>query len=104
MKLTEIKCPRCRVLVRIPKFWLIGLEGVFYCKQCKKHFKIDYRIGAVLSGIGFAASFAVIQFTAYFTSAFTMIVSVVLFLPLGVFFSFLLRRTFLVTKNNWNKQ
>lgn len=54
--------------------------------------RINYRLGALLAGIGWAFAFAAVQLVAFFSSAFTITLGALLFLPFGIFFSFLLRR------------
>ena len=95
-KLREVKCGRCGSRVRIPWFWALGLEGVFYCRECRKYFRIDYRLGAVLTGAGWALALGTVQLIGYFTSAFTVILAAVLFLPAAFFYAFL-RRKILIT-------
>lgn len=94
-KLREVKCGRCGSRVRIPWFWALGLEGVFYCRECRKYFRTDYRLGAVLTGAGWALALGTVQLIGYFTSAFTVILAAVLFLPAAFFYAFLLRKFFL---------
>lgn len=98
MSWREIDCPRCGQKVKIPWLWVLGLEMIFYCRGCRKHFKIDYKLGALLSGAGWALAFASLQLIAYPTSAFTIYLAAGSFIPLGLLFSFLLRRTVLCRK------
>ncbi len=95
----EITCPKCGECVKIPWLWVLGLEMIFYCRECRKYFKINYKIGALLAGSGWALAFVSLQFIAFFTSAFTLVLAALLFLPLGFFYSFLLRRYALRRKN-----
>ncbi len=95
----KITCPKCGESVKIPWLWVLGLEMIFYCKKCKKPLRINYKLGAVLAGTGWALAFVSLQFIAFFTSAFTLVLAAALFLPLGVFYSFLLRRGVLRRKN-----
>jgi hypothetical protein len=88
----EIRCPRCGKAVKIPWLWVLGLEMVFYCRECRQHLRINYKWGAVLTGIGWAGAFASIQLLSYFASKFTITLAAVAFLPLGFLYSFLLRR------------
>ena len=44
-----IACPRCGSAVRIPLFWIAGIEGIFRCKSCGLAFKTGYKAGAALS-------------------------------------------------------
>ena len=91
----EINCPQCGETVKIPWFWILGIEGIFYCPDCRRHLKINYKLGALLAGIGWALSFVAIQLVAWFTSALTILLAALLFIPLGFFFSFLFRRAIL---------
>lgn len=88
----EIKCGKCGETVKIPWLWVLGLEMNFYCKECRKRFYINYKIGALLAGTGWALAFVSLQLIAYFTSAFTIYLAAAAFLPLGFGYSFLLRR------------
>lgn len=87
-----MRCPKCHTVVRVPWFWIFGIEGIFYCGECRQHLKINYRIGALLAGIGWALAFAGVQLIAYATSALTLTLAAIIFLPLAFLFSFLLRR------------
>lgn len=95
MSLREIKCGKCGSAVKIPFFWVLGIEGVFYCRQCKQHFKLNYKFGAVLTAVGWTLAMVTMQLLAFFTSAVTLTIAVIAFFPLAVFYSFLLRRFFL---------
>lgn len=89
----EIRCGKCGETVKIPWLWVLGLEMIFYCKECRQFHKINYKWGAVLAGTGWALAFASLQLIAYFTSAFTIVLAGAAFFPLGFTCSFLLRRT-----------
>ena len=88
----DTKCRKCGAKVNIPWLWAFGLEMIFYCPECRQYIKINYKLGAVLAGIGWALAFVSIQLVAYFTTAFTVTLAAALFLPLGFLYSFLLRR------------
>ncbi|MDR2936179.1 MAG: hypothetical protein LBU80_02405 [Rikenellaceae bacterium] len=94
-QLRKITCDRCGAEVRIPLFWVLGIEGIFYCRACRQHFKIDYKLGALLAGLGWATAWAAMQLIACFTTAVTLTLAVLAFLPLGGFFSFAMRRAML---------
>lgn len=104
MSWREIHCAACGRTVRIPWLWVLGLEMIFYCKNCRSHFKIDYRWGAVLAGTGWALAFVSLQLIAFFTSAFTLVLAAAAFLPLGFFYSFRLRRAVLRYKNRKSRK
>lgn len=91
----EIRCRTCGETVKIPWLWVLGLEMIFYCRSCRAYHRIHYIWGAVLAGTGWALAFASIQLLAYFTNRFTITLAAAAFLPLGILYSFLLRRTFL---------
>jgi hypothetical protein len=88
----EIHCPKCGEIVKIPWLWGLGLEMIFYCRKCRKPLRINYKWGAVLTGTGWALALVSLQFIAFFTSKFTIVVAAGTFFPLGFFYSFLLRR------------
>lgn len=102
MSWREVRCSKCEETVKIPWLWVLGLEMIFYCKNCRKYFKINYKLGALLAGTGWALAFVSLQLIAWFTSAFTIILAAILFVPLGILFSFLLRRTLLVCSKTHN--
>ena len=95
MSWRDVKCGKCGETVKIPWLWVIGLEMISYCKECRKPIKINYKLGAVLAGIGWALAFVSIQLIAYAASKFTIILAAVAFFPFGFLYSFLLRRTIL---------
>ena len=97
-KLRYIKCRKCGNGIRIPLYWIIGVEGVFYCPSCRQYHRIDYRLGALLTGLGWALALGAINIMAWFTTTVTLAVAAVAFLPLAILFSFVLRRTLLVVR------
>ena len=56
-----IACPRCGSAVRIPLFWIAGIEGIFRCKSCGLAFKTGYKAGAALSATGLVLSLCTVQ-------------------------------------------
>ena len=89
----KITCAKCGTTVNIPWLWVLGLEMIFYCKSCRQFHRINYKLGALLAGSGWALAFVSLQLIAYFTTPLTITLAALLFLPLGFLFSFLLRRT-----------
>lgn len=92
MRWREIYCPKCGEPVKIPWFWILGIEGIFYCGACRQYLRLNFRLGALLAGVGWALAFVAVQLLAYFTSAFTIALAAVVFFPLGFLLSFLFRR------------
>ena len=88
----KIRCAKCGAKVTIPWLWVLGIEMIFYCKECRQHYKINYKLGAVLAGTGWALAFVSLQLIAWFTVPFSVRLAAWLFVPLGIGFSFLLRR------------
>ena len=60
-----IACPRCGSAVRIPLFWIAGIEGIFRCKSCGLAFKTGYKAGAALSATGLVLSLCTVQLLVY---------------------------------------
>ena len=88
----DTTCKKCGATVKIPWLWIFGLEMIFYCRECRQYCRINYKLGALLAGIGWALALVSIQLVAYFTTAFTITLAAILFFPLGFLYSFLLRR------------
>jgi len=88
----KIACPRCGHTVGIPWLWVLGLEMIFYCKGCKQPLRINYKLGAVLAGVGWALAWAGVQLLGFFSSAVTVAIAAAAFVPMGVGFSFFLRK------------
>ena len=93
-----IKCPRCGNEVRIPWFWILGLEGIFRCQTCKTPFKTGYKVGAILSALGLSFSVAIVQLIVYVFSIYSMILAVILMIPMWIFFAFHLRKRYMIRK------
>jgi hypothetical protein len=91
----EVQCRSCGGRVKIPWLWVLGVEMIFYCKNCRDRLRIHYRLGAVLTGVGWALALVTIQGLTWFASKFTISLAALVFLPLGFLYSFLLRRFFL---------
>lgn len=92
----HIRCPRCEADVRIPWFWILGLEGIFRCKSCRQPFKTGYKMGAFLSALGLCLSMAVVQGMVYLLSIYSMPIFVLLLIPLWILFAFLLRKAWML--------
>lgn len=93
-----IKCPQCGNEVRIPWFWILGLESIFRCSNCKTPFKTGYKTGAVLSALGLSFSVAIVQLIAYIFSIYSMIIAIILMIPMWIFFAFHMRKRHMLRK------
>ncbi len=93
-----IKCPQCGNEVRIPWFWILGLEGIFRCSACKTPFKTGYKAGAILSALGLSFSVAIVQLIVYLFSIYSMVIAVILMIPLWLYFSFHMRKRYMIRK------
>lgn len=94
----EIKCPQCGAEVTIPFFWVVGIEGIFRCGQCKKPFKTGYKMGAVLSALALSISVAMIQLMAYILSIYAMPLLIMISIPMWLSLSFIFRKKYMLSK------
>ena len=88
----SITCPRCGTRVKIPFFWIAGIEGIFRCGGCNLPFKTGYKTGAALFGLSLALSMATVQLLVFLFSAYTLWLFVLLLLPLWILYGFILRK------------
>ena len=94
----HIVCPQCGERVRIPLFWVLGIEGIFRCPSCRLAFKTGYKTGAILSGIGFCLSMACVQLAVYVLGAGSLALGALAIVPLWIFFAYLLRKRYMIAK------
>lgn len=94
----HITCPRCGAEVRIPIFWVIGIEGIFRCRNCRLPFKTGYKMGAFLSAIGLCLSVALVQILVYLFSIYTLVVFTLVLIPVWWFLAYHLRRWWMLRK------
>ena len=80
-----IACPRCGSAVRIPLFWIAGIEGIFRCKSCGLAFKTGYKAGAALSATGLVLSLCTV-----------LLLGLALIVPLWLFYGFHLRKRYML--------
>ena len=98
MSWREIKCPQCGGKVKIPWFWILGIEGIFRCQGCKLSFKTGYKMGAVLFALSLSLGVATLQSAVYAFSIYSMPLFVLLAVPAWIFYGFWLRRWYMVWK------
>lgn len=97
-KSRHIICPRCGADVRIPWFWVVGIEGIFRCRECRQPFKTGYKMGAFFSALGLCLSMAVVQVLVYLLSIYTMPLFVLLLIPLWIFFAYQMRKRWMLRR------
>ncbi len=93
-----ITCPRCGEQVRIPTFWIVGVEGIFRCGGCKLTLKTGYRMGAVLFALALVLSLVCVQLLIYIFSSYSLPLMILLIIPLWLFFGFIMRRAYMMAK------
>lgn len=81
-----IACPRCGSAVRIPLFWIAGIEGIFRCKSCGLAFKTGYKAGAALSATGLVLSLCTVQLLVYLLGSYSLLLGLALIVPLWLFY------------------
>lgn len=91
-----IPCPRCGGAVRIPFFWIMGIEGIFRCRGCGLPFKTGYRMGALLFALALSLSIATVQLFVYVFGAYTLWFFILLVIPLWLFYGYLFRRGYML--------
>jgi len=94
----HIVCPQCGQSVRIPLFWVFGIEGIFRCPACRLPFKTGYKTGAVLSGTGFCLSMVTVQLAVYVLGAGSLALGAAAIVPLWIFYAYLLRKKYMTAK------
>lgn len=97
-KRRHIICPQCGAVVRIPFFWIIGIEGIFRCKECRRPFKTGYKMGAALSALGLSLSMATVQILVYLFSIYSMALFALVMIPLWIFYAFHFRKWYMLWK------
>ncbi len=94
----HITCPRCGADVKIPLYWIIGIEGVFHCNECRLPFKTGYKMGAVLHAFGLTLAISTVQILVYLLSAYSIALFVLAIIPLWLLFGYLLRKSYMLWK------
>ncbi len=92
----NITCPRCGASVRIPLFWIAGIEGIFRCKSCRLPFKTGYRMGALLFALAFSLSVVTVQLLVWIFSAYSLWFFILLLVPLWIVYGFIFRRRYML--------
>lgn len=98
-----ITCPECGDAVKIPLFWILGIEGIFRCGQCGRPFKTGYKMGAALFALALSLSMAAVQLLVYIFSIYSMLLFVLLLIPMWLGLAFLMRKQYMLYKNR-NKE
>ena len=91
-----IACPRCGSAVRIPLFWIAGIEGIFRCKSCGLAFKTGYKAGAALSATGLVLSLCTVQLLVYLLGSYSLLLGLAMIVPLWLFYGFHLRKRYML--------
>ncbi len=91
----SVVCPCCGEQVRLPRWWMWGVEGRFRCRSCDTRFRIGYKAGAVIAGIGWTAGYAALQFFAFVFSAQVGVLFFFLFIPVSIWITYRLRLAWL---------
>lgn len=93
-----LRCPACGSTVRIPTFWVVGIEGVFRCKECRFVFKTGYKMGAVLSAIGLCLSILTAQILLYVLSVKAIPIAIAIIIPLWITYGYTMRKAYMIRK------
>ena len=91
-----IACPRCGSAVRIPLFWIAGIEGIFRCKSCGLAFKTGYKAGAALSATGLVLSLCTVQLLVYLLGSYSLLLGLALIVTVWLFYGFHLRKRYML--------
>lgn len=94
----NLNCPKCGATVRIPVVWMLGVESVFACHNCKTKFKTGFKMGAVLFALSLTASVVAANLGAYVFSSYSIPLMALLIIPLWIFFGFVSRRWWMIRK------
>lgn len=93
-----IICPQCGKKVKIPLFWILGVEGIFRCADCRLPFKTGYKMGAVLFALSLSLSIVTVQLLVYVFSIYSMPFFVLAIVPLWLLYAFYSRRWYMMWK------
>ena len=94
----HITCPRCGTDVKIPLFWVIGIEGIFRCSNCRMPFKTGYKMGAVFMALALTLAVTTIQLLVYIFSIYSMALFVLALIPLWLFYGYHFRQPYMLHK------
>ena len=94
----SVVCPQCGERVRIPWYWILGIEGIFRCPTCRLPFKTGYKMGAIYSALGLSFSILTIQLIVFLLSIKALIVAIVAVVPLWIFYAYRMRRWQMIRK------
>ncbi len=96
-------CCGCGARVTIPWAWVMGVEMVFRCKQCRKPYKTGYKTGAFLSGLSLAVALALANGAVWLFSSVSIPVVVLGILPGWIAIAFPLRKWWMLRKAKKNR-
>lgn len=94
----SVVCPQCGERVRIPWYWILGIEGIFRCPTCRLPFKTGFKMGAVFSALGLSLSVLTIQIFVFLFSIKALAIAVVGVVPLWLFYAYRMRRWYMMRK------
>lgn len=98
MSRKTIICPKCGAEVRLPFLWIVGVEIVFRCGECKRPFKTGFKMGALLLGLSLALAVGCANILSYLFSSATIPLAVILIVPMWLLFGFMSRKAYLIYK------
>ena len=93
----HITCPRCGTDVKIPLFWVIGIEGIFRCSNCRMPFKTGYKMGAVFMALALTLAVTTIQLLVNIFSIYSMVLFVLALIPLWLFYGYYFRKPYMLS-------
>ena len=91
MKSKKIKCTKCGSKVNIPFLWVLGVEIVLQCPECKTKYMTGYKMGAFLLAIALVITLAIANMLIFLTSSTLIPIVAILILPIWIYIAFRLR-------------
>jgi len=94
----RIACPACGRTITLPWLWVVGVEMVMRCPECRRSIKTGYKMGAVLMGLALTTAIALANLLVWIFGSWSTLIFAALILPGWIFLGFVARKWWLKHK------
>lgn len=91
MNSRKIRCKKCGTKFKVPIVWMLGVEIVLRCTECKARYMTGYKMGALLMAVSLVVSLAVANTFIYITSSTLIPLVAILVVPMWIYIGYRLR-------------
>ena len=98
MNSKKIKCKKCGSKVNIPFAWVLGLEIILHCNECKTKYLTGYKMGAFLSAIALVNTLTTANIFIFLTSSILIPLIAILIIPTWIYIGYKFRLFWLLKR------